>query len=158
MSQPTERNRLDGEASPYLQQHADNPVNWQPWGEEAFERAREHDVPVFVSIGYSSCHWCHVMAEESFEDESIAAVLNEKFVPVKVDREERPDVDSTFMTVSQLVTGGAGGPCRRGVRRRGSRSMWGPTSRRSRAGTSRGSATSVSASPTRGQIRSSARR
>jgi len=78
MSQPTERNRLDGEASPYLQQHADNPVNWQPWGEEAFERAREHDVPVFVSIGGSSCHWCHVMAEESFEDESIAAVLNEK--------------------------------------------------------------------------------
>lgn len=110
MSQPTERNRLDGEASPYLQQHADNPVNWQPWGEEAFERAREHDVPVFVSIGYSSCHWCHVMAEESFEDESIAAVLNEKFVPVKVDREERPDVDSTFMTVSQLVTGGGGWP------------------------------------------------
>ncbi|MGQ3329364.1 thioredoxin domain-containing protein [Halorubrum sp. FL23] len=110
MSQPTERNRLDGEASPYLQQHADNPVNWQPWGEEAFERAREHDVPVFVSIGYSSCHWCHVMAEESFEDESVAAVLNEEFVPVKVDREERPDVDSTFMTVSQLVTGGGGWP------------------------------------------------
>ncbi|WP_123621010.1 thioredoxin domain-containing protein [Halorubrum sp. CSM-61] len=110
MSQPTERNRLEGEASPYLQQHADNPVNWQPWGEEAFERAREHDVPVFVSIGYSSCHWCHVMAEESFEDESVAAVLNEEFVPVKVDREERPDVDSTFMTVSQLVTGGGGWP------------------------------------------------
>jgi len=110
MSQPTERNRLDGEASPYLQQHADNPVNWQPWGEDAFQRAREHDVPVFVSIGYSSCHWCHVMAEESFEDESVAAVLNEGFVPVKVDREERPDVDSTFMTVSQLVTGGGGWP------------------------------------------------
>ena len=110
MSQPTERNRLDGEASPYLQQHADNPVNWQPWGDEAFERAREHDVPVFVSIGYSSCHWCHVMAEESFEDESVAAVLNDEFVPVKVDREERPDVDSTFMTVSQLVTGGGGWP------------------------------------------------
>jgi uncharacterized protein YyaL (SSP411 family) len=110
MSQPTERNRLDGEASPYLRQHADNPVNWQPWGEEAFERARDHDVPVFVSIGYSSCHWCHVMAEESFEDESVAAVLNESFVPVKVDREERPDVDSTFMTVSQLVTGGGGWP------------------------------------------------
>ena len=110
MTQPTERNRLDEEASPYLQQHADNPVNWQPWGDEAFERAREHDVPVFVSIGYSSCHWCHVMAEESFEDEGIAEVLNEEFVPVKVDREERPDVDSTFMTVSQLVTGGGGWP------------------------------------------------
>ena len=110
MTQPTERNRLDGEASPYLQQHADNPVHWQPWGDEAFERAREHDVPVFVSIGYSSCHWCHVMAEESFEDEGIAEVLNEGFVPVKVDREERPDVDSTFMTVSQLVTGGGGWP------------------------------------------------
>ncbi|QAU11838.1 thioredoxin domain-containing protein [Halorubrum sp. BOL3-1] len=110
MSQPTERNRLDGEASPYLRQHADNPVNWQPWGDDAFERAREHDVPVFVSIGYSSCHWCHVMAEESFEDESVATVMNESFVPIKVDREERPDVDSTFMTVCQLVTGGGGWP------------------------------------------------
>ena len=110
MRQPTKRNRLDGEASPYLQQHADNPVNWQPWGDEAFERASEHGVPVFVSIGYSSCHWCHVMAEESFEDEGIAEVLNDGFVPVKVDREERPDVDSTFMTVSQLVTGGGGWP------------------------------------------------
>ena len=110
MSQPTERNRLVDEASPYLRQHADNPVNWQPWDDEAFERAREHDVPVFVSIGYSSCHWCHVMAEESFADESVAAVLNESFVPVKVDREERPDVDSTFMTVCQLVTGGGGWP------------------------------------------------
>ncbi|MDB9232768.1 thioredoxin domain-containing protein [Halorubrum ezzemoulense] len=110
MSQPTERNRLDGEASPYLRQHADNPVNWQPWGDAAFERAREHDAPVFVSIGYSSCHWCHVMAEESFEDESVAAVVNDSFVPIKVDREERPDVDSTFMTVSQLVTGGGGWP------------------------------------------------
>ncbi|MBP1921241.1 uncharacterized protein YyaL (SSP411 family) [Halorubrum alkaliphilum] len=110
MSQPTERNRLDDEPSPYLQQHADNPVNWQPWGEEAFELAREHDVPVFVSIGYSSCHWCHVMAEESFADEETATLLNESFVPVKVDREERPDVDSTFMTVSQLVTGGGGWP------------------------------------------------
>ena len=110
MSQPTERNRLDEESSPYLQQHADNPVNWQPWGEEAFDLAREHDIPVFVSIGYSSCHWCHVMEEESFADEEAAALLNESFVPVKVDREERPDVDSTFMTVSQLVTGGGGWP------------------------------------------------
>ncbi len=110
MEQPTDRNRLDGEASPYLRQHADNPVNWQPWDDEAFERAREHNAPVFVSIGYSSCHWCHVMAEESFADEAVAAVLNESFVPIKVDREERPDVDSTFMTVCQLVTGGGGWP------------------------------------------------
>jgi len=110
MSQPTAENRLDGEPSPYLQQHADNPVNWQPWGKAAFERAREHDVPVFVSIGYSSCHWCHVMEEESFADEAVAALLNESFVPIKVDREERPDVDSTFMTVLQLVTGGGGWP------------------------------------------------
>ncbi|MWV64363.1 DUF255 domain-containing protein [Halorubrum sp. JWXQ-INN 858] len=110
MSQPTDRNRLDEEASPYLRQHADNPVNWQPWGDDAFERAREHDAPLFVSIGYAACHWCHVMAEESFADESVAAVLNESFVPVKVDREERPDVDSTFMTVCQLVTGGGGWP------------------------------------------------
>ena len=110
MSQPTTQNRLAAEPSPYLQQHADNPVNWQPWGEEAFERAREHDVPVFVSIGYSSCHWCHVMEEESFADEGVAALLNDSFVPIKVDREERPDVDSTFMTVSQLVTGGGGWP------------------------------------------------
>ena len=110
MSQPTARNRLGDEASPYLRQHADNPVHWQPWGDDAFERAREHDVPVFVSIGYSSCHWCHVMAEESFEDEAVAATLNEEFVSIKVDREERPDVDSTFMTVCQLVTGGGGWP------------------------------------------------
>ncbi|WP_418282526.1 thioredoxin domain-containing protein [Halorubrum sp. DTA98] len=110
MSQPTERNRLSEEASPYLRQHADNPVNWQPWGDDAFERARTHDVPVFVSIGYSSCHWCHVMAEESFADDAVADVLNASFVPIKVDREERPDVDSTFMTVCQLVSGGGGWP------------------------------------------------
>ena len=110
MSQPTERNRLADEPSPYLQQHADNPVHWQPWGAAAFERARAHDVPVFVSIGYSSCHWCHVMEEESFADEEVAALINDSFVPIKVDREERPDVDSTFMTVCQLVTGGGGWP------------------------------------------------
>ena len=110
MPQPTKRNRLADEPSPYLQQHADNPVHWQPWGEAAFERAQAHDVPVFVSIGYSSCHWCHVMEEESFADEDVAALLNESFVPIKVDREERPDVDSTFMTVCQLVTGGGGWP------------------------------------------------
>ncbi|MFB6136638.1 MAG: thioredoxin domain-containing protein [Halobacteriaceae archaeon] len=110
MTDPTARNRLDEEASPYLRQHADNPVHWQPWDEAAFEAARERDVPVFVSVGYSACHWCHVMAEESFEDEEVAAVLNERFVPVKVDREERPDVDSLYMTVCQLVRGGGGWP------------------------------------------------
>ncbi|WP_265111477.1 thioredoxin domain-containing protein [Halosolutus halophilus] len=110
MTQPTERNRLDEEESPYLRQHADNPVNWQPWDERALEAAREHDVPIFLSIGYSACHWCHVMEEESFADEEVAEVLNEHFVPIKVDREERPDVDSIYMTVCQLVTGGGGWP------------------------------------------------
>ncbi|WP_044957939.1 thioredoxin domain-containing protein, partial [Halarchaeum acidiphilum] len=110
MTDPTDRNRLDSEASPYLQQHADNPVNWQPWDDAAFEAAAERDVPVFLSIGYSACHWCHVMAEESFEDEDVAASLNEHFVPVKVDREERPDVDDLYMTVAQLATGGGGWP------------------------------------------------
>jgi len=107
---PTARNRLSEAASPYLRQHADNPVNWQPWDEAALTAARERDVPLFVSIGYSACHWCHVMEEESFADESIAAVLNEGFVPIKVDREERPDVDDVYMTVCRLVTGGGGWP------------------------------------------------
>ncbi|SEH11030.1 hypothetical protein SAMN04487967_0161 [Natronorubrum sediminis] len=110
MSAPTRRNRLDEEESPYLRQHADNPVNWQPWDEQALETAREHDVPIFLSIGYSACHWCHVMEEESFADEDVAEVLNENFVPIKVDREERPDVDSIYMTVAQLVTGRGGWP------------------------------------------------
>ncbi|MFB6296954.1 MAG: thioredoxin domain-containing protein [Salinirussus sp.] len=110
MSQPTRRNRLDSEASPYLQAHADNPVNWQPWDEQARTAAREHDVPIFLSIGYAACHWCHVMAEESFEDETAARLLNENFVPVKVDREERPDVDSLYMSICQQVTGRGGWP------------------------------------------------
>ncbi|GAA0301253.1 thioredoxin domain-containing protein [Halarchaeum salinum] len=110
MSDPTDRNRLADEASPYLRQHADNPVNWQPWDDAAFEAAEERDVPVFLSIGYSACHWCHVMAEESFEDDAVADYLNEHFVPVKVDREERPDVDDLYMTVAQLATGGGGWP------------------------------------------------
>jgi len=107
---PLARNRLDEEASPYLQQHADNPVNWQPWDEAALEAARERDKPIFLSIGYSSCHWCHVMEEESFEDEAIAQKLNEHFVPIKVDREERPDVDSIYQTLAQLVSGRGGWP------------------------------------------------
>jgi uncharacterized protein YyaL (SSP411 family) len=107
---PTRRNRLDEAASPYLRQHADNPVHWQPWDETALEAARERDVPIFLSIGYSACHWCHVMAEESFEDPAVADLLNESFVPIKVDREERPDVDAVYMEVCQLVTGGGGWP------------------------------------------------
>ncbi|WP_232685730.1 thioredoxin domain-containing protein [Halobacterium zhouii] len=110
MTDPTERNRLDESASPYLRQHADNPVHWQLWDETAFEAARERDVPIFLSIGYSSCHWCHVMEEESFSDPEIAGLLNENFVPVKVDREERPDVDSLYMAVSRVVRGSGGWP------------------------------------------------
>ncbi|WP_254523286.1 thioredoxin domain-containing protein [Natrinema caseinilyticum] len=110
MTDPTSRNRLEEEQSPYLRQHADNPVNWQPWDEQALEAARERDVPIFLSIGYSACHWCHVMEAESFADEEIAEVLNENFVPIKVDREERPDVDSIYMAVCQLVRGQGGWP------------------------------------------------
>ncbi|WIV67083.1 thioredoxin domain-containing protein [Natrialbaceae archaeon AArc-T1-2] len=110
METPTQRNRLDEEESPYLRQHADNPVNWQPWDDEALERAREHDVPIFLSIGYSACHWCHVMEEESFADEEVAETLNESFVPIKVDREERPDIDSIYMTVCQIMTEQGGWP------------------------------------------------
>ena len=110
MSDPTERNRLDEAESPYLRQHADNPVNWQPWDEQALEAARERDVPIFLSIGYAACHWCHVMEEESFQNEAIAETLNEQFVPIKVDREERPDLDSVYMSICQQVTGGGGWP------------------------------------------------
>ena len=90
-------NRLAQETSPYLLQHADNPVDWYPWGEEAFARARADGKPILLSVGYSSCHWCHVMEHESFEDEETARLMNERFVPVKVDREERPDVDGLYM-------------------------------------------------------------
>jgi len=103
-------NRLALEKSPYLRQHARNPVDWYPWGEEAFERARREDKPVFLSIGYSSCHWCHVMERESFDDAEAARLLNETFVCVKVDREERPDLDQYYMTVGQMLTGAGGWP------------------------------------------------
>ncbi len=103
-------NRLVNEKSFYLLQHANNPVDWYPWGEEAFRKARQENKPVFLSIGYSTCHWCHVMAHESFEDEEIARAMNETFVSVKVDREEKPDVDSIYMTVCQLMTGAGGWP------------------------------------------------
>ncbi len=102
-------NRLQKESSPYLQQHADNPVDWYPWGEEAFRLARETGKPVLLSIGYSACHWCHVMAHESFEDDETAALMNELFVNVKVDREERPDVDKIYQTAHQLLTQRGGG-------------------------------------------------
>ncbi len=103
-------NYLINETSPYLLQHARNPVNWYPWCEEAFERARQEDKPVFLSIGYSTCHWCHVMAHESFEDDKTAKILNEHFIAIKVDREERPDIDSVYMTVCQMMTGSGGWP------------------------------------------------
>ncbi len=103
-------NALAGEKSPYLQQHAENPVHWLPWGQAAFQKAQREDKPIFLSIGYSTCHWCHVMAHESFEDESIAAILNRDFVPIKVDREERPDVDRIYMLFVQASTGSGGWP------------------------------------------------
>lgn len=104
------KNRLAKEKSPYLLQHSKNPVDWFPWSEEAFEKARKEDRPVFLSIGYSTCHWCHVMAHESFEDEEVARLLNDAFISVKVDREERPDIDGIYMTVCQLLTGSGGWP------------------------------------------------
>jgi uncharacterized protein YyaL (SSP411 family) len=103
-------NRLADELSPYLLQHANNPVDWFPWGPEAIEKARAEDKPIFLSVGYAACHWCHVMEHESFEDESIAAVLNEHFVSIKVDREERPDLDNIYMNAVQLMTGRGGWP------------------------------------------------
>jgi len=104
------QNRLLYEKSPYLQQHAHNPVNWFPWKEEAFNKANKENKPVFLSIGYSTCHWCHVMAHESFEDKSVARLINEIFIPVKVDREERPDIDKVYMQVAILMTGSGGWP------------------------------------------------
>ncbi|EMA46400.1 hypothetical protein C448_06453 [Halococcus morrhuae DSM 1307] len=106
----TSRNRLDEEASPYLRQHADNPVHWQPWDDDALDAARERDVPIFLSIGYSACHWCHVMADESFDDPVVAERLNKDFVPIKVDREERPDLDRLYQTVAAMVSGQGGWP------------------------------------------------
>ena len=103
-------NRLASETSPYLRQHAHNPVDWYPWGDEAFDRARREDRPVFLSVGYSACHWCHVMAHESFEDDLTAKELNDRFISIKVDREERPDVDAVYMEAVQAMTGSGGWP------------------------------------------------
>src|SRR5262245_26166532 len=103
-------NRLSLESSPYLLQHAHNPVDWRPWGEEAFAEARARDVPVFLSVGYSTCHWCHVMEEESFEDLEIADYLNRNYVAIKVDRERRPDIDAVYMEAVQRMSGRGGWP------------------------------------------------
>ena len=103
-------NRLINETSPYLLQHAHNPVDWYPWGEEALARSKNEDKPILLSIGYSACHWCHVMERESFENESIAALMNESFVSIKVDREERPDLDAVYMEAVQMLTGSGGWP------------------------------------------------
>jgi uncharacterized protein YyaL (SSP411 family) len=110
MSTNKKANRLIHEKSPYLLQHAYNPVQWYPWGQEAFEKAKQEDKPIFLSIGYSTCHWCHVMERESFEDEEVARVLNEHYISIKVDREERPDVDNIYMSVCQALTGHGGWP------------------------------------------------
>ena len=109
-AKPKHTNRLANEASPYLHQHQHNPVDWYPWGEEAFSKARDEQKPILLSIGYSTCHWCHVMERESFEDEATARVMNEHFVNIKLDREERPDVDKIYMTFVQATTGGGGWP------------------------------------------------
>ena len=109
-SHPEHTNRLAQEKSPYLLQHAHNPVDWYPWGEEAFAKARKENKPIFLSVGYSTCHWCHVMAHESFESDEVAATMNREFVNIKVDREERPDVDRVYMTFVQATTGGGGWP------------------------------------------------
>src|ERR687894_669135 len=109
-AQPRHTNRLANETSPYLLQHAHNPVDWWPWGPDALARAKLLDKPIFLSIGYAACHWCHVMERESFEDEQTAAYLNGRFIPIKVDREERPDLDQLYMGAVQAMTGQGGWP------------------------------------------------
>ena len=110
MHKPKYTNQLVHESSPYLLQHAHNPVNWMPWSEEIFKIARKQDKPILVSIGYSTCHWCHVMERESFEDKVVAAYMNEHFINVKIDREERPDLDDIYMEAVQRITGSGGWP------------------------------------------------
>jgi len=110
MSERKYTNALAKETSPYLLQHAHNPVQWYPWGEEALRRAKTEDKPILLSIGYSACHWCHVMEHESFENEEIAGSMNENFINIKVDREERPDLDAIYMAAVQMMTGGGGWP------------------------------------------------
>ncbi len=105
---PTFSNHLIHESSPYLLQHAHNPVEWYPWGAEALGKARELNLPILVSIGYAACHWCHVMERESFEDETVAAYMNEHFINIKIDREERPDLDHIYMDAVQAIAGNGG--------------------------------------------------
>src|ERR1035437_6312305 len=107
---PKFTNKLADESSPYLLQHAHNPVNWYPWGDEALQKAKEEDKPILVSIGYSACHWCHVMEHESFEDEETAKLMNDNFINIKIDREERPDLDNIYMDAVQTMTGSGGWP------------------------------------------------
>ncbi|NJL30813.1 MAG: thioredoxin domain-containing protein [Phycisphaerales bacterium] len=107
---PQHTNELIHETSPYLMQHAHNPVQWHPWGEKAFDLARQQNKLIFLSVGYATCYWCHVMERQSFENQSIAALMNEHFICIKVDREERPDVDDLYMTAVQLMTGRGGWP------------------------------------------------
>ena len=130
----TGRNRLASATSPYLLQHADNPVHWWSWSDDAFAAAAERQVPVFLSVGYAACHWCHVMAHESFEDEMTAAMMNEHFVAIKVDREERPDVDAVYMQATQALTGQGGWPMSVFRRQTASPSTPAPTSHRPRHG------------------------
>ena len=125
--QPKHTNRLIHETSPYLLQHAHNPVDWWPWGEEAFAEARRRDVPIFLSVGYATCYWCHVMERESFEDEATAAVMNKHFVSIKVDREQRPDVDDIYMSAVQLMTGSGGWPMSVMLEPEHLRPFWGAT-------------------------------
>ena len=103
-------NRLSNSSSPYLREHADNPVDWYEWGEEALAKAQKEDKPVIISVGYSACHWCHVMEEESFMDSAVASIMNKDFISIKVDREERPDIDKVYMDAAQLLNGSAGWP------------------------------------------------
>ena len=161
-------NRLAGETSPYLLQHADNPVDWYPWGEEALARARAEDRPILLSIGYAACHWCHVMEHESFEDAETAALMNEHFVNVKVDREERPDLDAVYMDAVVAMTGHGGWPMTVFLTPgRASRSSAARTSRRSRGTGCRASGrcwrrsrrpTASGATTSRARPRSSSRR
>src|ERR1700712_855007 len=107
---PGQVNRLGAATSPYLQQHADNPVDWWEWSDAAFAEARERDVPILLSVGYAACHWCHVMAHDSFEQDDVAAVMNDNYVNIKVDREERPDIDAVYIEAVSVMTGHARWP------------------------------------------------
>jgi uncharacterized protein YyaL (SSP411 family) len=109
---PKHTNALINQSSPYLLQHAHNPVNWLPWGTQALQKAKTENKLIIISVGYSACHWCHVMEHESFEDEGVAEIMNRHFISIKVDREERPDIDQVYMQAVQLITRQGGGPAR----------------------------------------------